>query len=188
MNEELQMILDMVQEKMEGSIGHLDNELASIRAGKASPRMLDGLMVEYYGSQTPLSQVANVSAPDARTIAVQPWEKTLIPDIERAIINSNLGLNPENNGELIRLNVPPLTEERRKSLVKDANSVGENAKIAVRSGRKDANDTLKKMLKANEISEDEEKNMLAEVQTLTDKFIKQIDEMLKAKEADILTV
>ncbi|QZE13865.1 ribosome recycling factor [Halosquirtibacter laminarini] len=188
MNEELQMILDMVQEKMDNSIEHLNNELNSIRAGKASPRMLDGLMIDYYGSQTPLSQVANVNTPDARTIAIQPWEKTLIPDIERAIINSNLGLNPENNGEIIRLNVPPLTEERRKSLVKDANNVGENAKIAIRSARKDANDTFKKMLKDSEISEDQEKNLLNDVQDFTNSFIKKIDELLKEKEADILTV
>ncbi|MDC1105285.1 ribosome recycling factor [Prolixibacteraceae bacterium] len=188
MNEELQMILDMVQEKMDNTIEHLDKELASIRAGKASPRMLDGVMVEYYGSPTPLSQVANVNTPDARTIAVQPWEKQLIPDIEKALINSNLGLNPDNNGEVIRLNVPPLTEERRKGLVKDANTAGENAKIAIRGARKDANDTFKKMLKATEISEDQEKNSLADVQVLTDKYIKKVDELLKAKEVDILTV
>lgn len=187
MNEEVDMILDMAREGMQAAIEHLDNELVHIRAGKATPRMLDGVMVEYYGSLTPLNQVSNVSTPDAKTIAIQPWEKNIIADIEKAIINSNLGFNPENNGEIIRIFIPPLTEERRKVLVKDANKVGENAKVSVRNTRKDANDQLKKLLKDG-LSEDAEKIAVEEVQEVTNEFSKKIDALVATKHEEILTV
>lgn len=188
MNEEIQMIMDESIERMEGALEHLGTALSHIRAGKANPKMVDGVMVEYYGTNTPLTQVANVNTPDARTIAIQPWEKSLISAIERAIINSNLGFNPDNNGEIIRLNVPPLTEERRRTLVKDVHNEGESAKVSVRAARKDANDYLKKMLKAKEISEDMEKNAAADIQELTNKYSKKVDEMTSKKESEILTV
>ncbi len=188
MNEEIQMLMEETIDRMEHALTHLDHELAHIRAGKASPRMIEGVMVDYYGSMTPLPQVANISTPDARTIAIQPWEKKMIHTIERAIINSNLGFNPENNGELIRINVPVPTEERRRNLVKDAHKESEIAKVSVRSARKDGNDFLKKLLKAKEISEDEEKLSIEEIQTLTDNYTKKIDAMLLAKEKEILTV
>ena len=187
MNEEVEMILDMAREGMQAAIEHLDNSLVHIRAGKASTRMLDGVMVEYYGSQTPINQVSNISTPDAKTIAIQPWEKNIIADIERAIINSNLGFNPENNGEIIRIFIPPLTEERRKLLVKDANKEGENAKVSIRNNRKDANDQLKKLLKDG-LSEDAEKTAAEEVQELTNEFSKQVDALVAKKHTEILTV
>ncbi|MCE1198287.1 MAG: ribosome recycling factor [Marinilabiliales bacterium] len=188
MNEEIQMLMDETIERMEHALAHLDHELAHLRAGKASARMIDGVHVDYYGSMTPIAQVANISTPDARTIAIQPWEKKMIHTIERAIINSNLGFNPENNGEIIRINVPVPTEERRKNLVKDAHKESEIAKVSVRSARKDANDFLKKLLKGKEISEDEEKDAGDQIQTLTDNFTKKIDVMLATKEKEILTI
>ena len=188
MNEEIQMLIDETIERMEHAIAHLDHELAHIRAGKASTRMIDGVNVDYYGAMTPLPQVANISTPDARTIAIQPWEKKMIHTIERAIINSNLGFNPENNGEIIRINVPIPTEERRRNLVKDAHKESETAKVSVRSARKDGNDFLKKLLKAKEISEDEEKISVEQIQELTDSYTKKIDIMLQAKEKEILTI
>ena len=187
MQEEVEFIQDVCKEKMGAAVEHLDKELAHIRAGKANPAMLDGVLVEYYGSQAPLSQVSNVSTPDARTIAIQPWEKSLIPEIEKAIMNANLGLNPDNNGEIIRINVPILTEERRKSLVKQANAEGENAKISVRGARKEANDSLKKLQKDG-LSEDIVKDAEAEVQQMTDDFGKKIDSLVEAKEKDIMTI
>ncbi len=187
MQEEVDFVLDICKEKMEAAISHLEKELVHIRAGKASPTMLDGVLVEYYGSQAPLSQVSNVSTPDARTIAVQPWEKTLIPVIEKAIINANLGFNPDNNGEIIRINIPVLTEERRRSLVKQAHQEGENAKVSVRGARKESNDSLKKLQKEG-LSEDIEKDAEAEVQKLTDDYGKKIDALVKAKEEDIMTI
>ncbi len=187
MQEEVEFIQDVCKEKMGAAVEHLDKELAHIRAGKANPAMLDGVLVEYYGSQAPLSQVSNVSTPDARTIAIQPWEKSLIPEIEKAIMNANLGLNPDNNGEIIRINVPILTEERRKSLVKQAHAEGENAKISVRGARKDANDSLKKLQKDG-LSEDIVKDAEAEVQQMTDDFGKKIDSLVEAKEKDIMTI
>jgi ribosome recycling factor len=188
MNEEIQMLIEETIERMEHAISHLDHELAHIRAGKASPRMIESVHVDYYGSMTPIMQVSNVSTPDARTIAIQPWEKKMIQTIERAIINSNLGFNPENNGEIIRINVPVPTEERRRNLVKDVNKEGEIAKVSIRSARKDANDHLKKMLKAKEISEDMEKDTVEEIQQLTDNYTKKVDSMMSAKEKEILTV
>lgn len=187
MQEEVQFILDICKEKMGAAIEHLEKELVHIRAGKANPSMLDGVLVEYYGSMTPLAQVSNISTPDARTIAVQPWEKNLISEIEKAIMNANLGLNPDNNGEIIRINVPVLTEERRRDLVKQVHSEGEHAKVSVRSARKDGNESLKKLLKEG-LSEDLEKDGEAEVQKLTDEFGKKIDSLVDAKEKDIMTI
>lgn len=188
MNEEILMLKEETIERMEHALKHLDHELAHIRAGKASPRMIDGVNVDYYGAMTPLTQVANITTPDARTIAIQPWEKKMIHTIERAIINSNLGFNPDNNGEVIRINVPVPTEERRRALVKDAHKESETAKVSVRAARKDANDFLKKLLKGKEISEDDEKNAVEEIQILTDNYTKKIDSMLQAKEKEILTI
>ena len=172
---------------MEKAIEHTDNELLKIRAGKANPAMLDDVSVDYYGTSTPLNQVGNVNTPDARTIVVQPWEKTLLPAIEKAIKDANLGVNPMNDGVIIRINVPPLTEERRRDLVKKAKGEVENGKIAVRNIRKDANEKIKK-LKGEGVSEDEIKTGEAEVQKLTDSFIAKCDQLSEAKEKDIMTV
>lgn len=187
MTEEVDMLLDFTRESMQGAIDHLDKELVHIRAGKASPRMLDSVLVDYYGSMSPLAQIANITTPDAKTIAIQPWEKSMIQKIEKAILNANLGFNPDNNGELIRIFIPPLTEDRRKSLVKDANKEGEAAKVSVRSARKDANEQLKKMLKDG-LSEDDEKKAVDIVQKLTDDFTKKIDELVEKKHKEILTI
>ena len=185
--EELDFVLEHTKERMTQAIAHLEKELVHIRAGKASPAMLDGVMVEYYGSLVPLNQVSNVSTPDARTVAIQPWEKGLIPVIEKAILVANLGFNPENNGEIIRINVPVLTEERRKGLVKQVSQEGEVAKVSLRTARKEANDSLKKLLKDG-LSEDMQKDGEAEVQRLTDDFGKKVDDLVKAKEKDIMTI
>ncbi|MCK5730064.1 MAG: ribosome recycling factor [Draconibacterium sp.] len=187
MQEEVDFVLEHTEEKMSGAITHLEKELLHIRAGKASPSMLDGLTVDYYGSMTPLSQVSNVSTPDARTIAIQPWEKGLISVIEKAIMNANLGFNPDNNGEIIRINIPVLTEERRKDLVKQVYQEGETAKISVRTARKEANDGLKKLQKDG-LSEDLEKDAEAVVQKLTDNFGNNIDDLVQTKEKDIMTI
>jgi len=188
MNDEILMLIDDSTERMEHAIAHLDHELAHIRAGKANPRMIESVVVDYYGVPTPIMQVSNVSTPDARTIAIQPWDKKMIQPIERAIINSNLGFNPENNGEFIRINVPVPTEERRRNLVKDAHKEGEVAKVSIRSARKDGNEYLKKLLKSKEISEDEEKDTVERIQILTDKFTRKVDELIAFKEKEILTV
>lgn len=172
---------------MEKAIAHADSELNKIRAGKASPSMLDDIMVDYYGSATPLSQVGSVNTPDARTIVVQPWEKSLLPAIEKAIKEANLGVNPQNDGIIIRINVPPLTEERRRDLVKKAKGEAENGKVAIRNIRKDANEKIKKS-KADGVSEDEIKVGEAEVQKLTDAYIVKVDQLTEAKEKDIMTV
>lgn len=187
MQEEVQMILDICRERMEHAITHLEKELVHIRAGKASPRMLDSVLVEYYGSMVPLAQVSNVNTPDARTIAIQPWEKSMIRPIEKAIINSNLGFNPDNNGEIIRINVPAPTEQRRKEMVKTVNKEGEVAKVSLRSARKDANDNLKKLLKDG-LSEDIEKDAEEEVQGMINDFSKKVDKMLDDKNVEILTI
>lgn len=187
MQEEVQMVIDICRERMEHALTHLDKELVHIRAGKASPRMLDTVMVSYYGSMVPISQVSNINTPDARTIVVQPWEKNMIHPIEKAIINANLGFNPDNNGEIIRINVPAPTEQRRKDMVKTVNKEGEIAKVSLRSARKDANDQLKKMLKEG-LSEDEEKDAVAEVQELINEFSKKVDKMLDDKNVEILTI
>lgn len=187
MQEEVGMVLDMCKDAMQHAIAHLDKELAHIRAGKASPRMLDSVVVDYYGSMVPIAQVANINTPDARTIAIQPWEKKMIPVIEKAIMAANLGFNPDNNGEIIRINIPPLTEERRREMVKTVNKEGESAKISLRSARKDSNETLKKMLKEG-LSEDMEKDAEEEVQNMVNKYSKIVDDMLKEKNDEILKI
>ena len=187
MQEEVDFVLEHAEEKMNAAIAHLEKELLHIRAGKASPAMLDGVMVEYYGNLTPLSKIANVSTPDARTIAIQPWEKAVIPAIEKAILNANLGFNPGNNGEIIRLNVPVLTEERRRLLVKQASQEGEVAKVSIRTVRKEANESLKKLQKDG-LSEDLEKDAESVVQRRTNDFGLKIENLVKAKEKDIMTI
>ncbi|MDA3892352.1 MAG: ribosome recycling factor [Salinivirgaceae bacterium] len=187
MTEEIKMVMEMTKDSMDKSLLHLDDRLAHIRAGKADARTLDGIMVDYYGSTTALSQVSNINTPDARTIKVQPWEKNMIDPIEKAIMYANLGLNPMNNGESILINVPPLTEERRKDLVKQAKAEGEHSKVSIRNARKDAIDQFKQM-KKDGLSEDMEKDAEAEVQSLTVNFSSQIDEMIKKKEVDIMTL
>jgi ribosome recycling factor len=172
---------------MDRAVDHADGELNKIRAGKASPSMLDDVYVDYYGTATPLSQVGTVNTPDARTIVVQPWEKSLLTAIEKAIMEANLGVNPQNDGVIIRINVPPLTEERRRDLAKKAKGEAENGKIAIRNVRKDANEKIRK-LKADGVSEDEMKTGEAEIQKLTDAYIVKIDQLSDAKEKDIMTV
>lgn len=185
--ENLKKIQQQAAEKMQGAVDFLDESLAHIRAGKANPKILDGIRVEYYGSLTPLTNVASVNTPDAKTIIIQPWEKSLLRDIERAIMNSEVGITPENNGEIIRLGIPPLTEERRKMLVKQAKQEAEDAKISVRNARRDANDAIKKSVKEG-VAEDVAKDAEGEVQKIHDKFIKKIDELFALKEKEILTV
>ena len=184
---EVKEYLDNAQESMELAADYLEETLARIRAGKASAKLLDGIRVDYYGSMAPISNVANVSVPDARTIAITPWEKSMFKVIEKAIINSDLGITPENNGEVIRLAIPPLTEDRRKQLVKQCKSEAENAKVSVRNARREAIDGLKKEIKQG-LSEDMEKDAEAKVQKLHDKYLKQIDDIFAAKEKEILTV
>ena len=185
--EEIEFILDSTKESMNGTIAHLEKEFLNIRAGKATPQMLGGVYVDYYGSQTPLSQVANVNVPDARTITVTPWEKPMLQPIEKAIMIANLGFNPMNNGDNIIINVPALTEERRRDLVKQAKAEAEDAKIGIRNSRKDANNDIKKLEKDG-TSEDVCKSAEDEVQKITDAFIKKIDENLVHKEAEIMKV
>ena len=181
-------IISGAESKMQSAIKFLEEDLKTYRVGKANPSIFNGVMVDYYGTSTPIQQVASISAPDAKTLAIQPWEKTLIPKIEKAILDANLGLTPSNNGELIRCTVPALTEERRKELIKKAKSAGDNAKIVIRNSRRDAVDILKKAQKNEGLSEDTEKEAEDEVQKLTDRFVKKIDETVAAKEKDILTV
>lgn len=187
MTEEINFILDSAKEAMNGSIAHLEKEFLNIRAGKASPQMLGGVFVDYYGSQTPISQVANINAPDARTLTVTPWEKNMLGPIEKAIMIANLGFNPMNNGDIVIISVPPLTEERRRDLVKQAKQEAEDAKIGVRNHRKDANSDIKKLEKDG-TSEDLCKKAEDDVQKLTDAFIKKIEEHLAVKEAEIMKV
>lgn len=187
MNELISMELDDCKEKMTKAVTHTESELAKIRAGKATPSMLDGISVDYYGSSTPLSQVSNINTTDARTLVIQPWEKSMLSVIEKAIIDSNIGLNPQNDGMVIRLIVPPLTEERRRDLVKKAKEEAEKGRVAVRNIRKEANEAIKK-LKSEGVSEDEIKSGEAEVQKLTDKFIAQVDQLAEVKEKDIMTI
>lgn len=185
MNEDIQFILDTAEEAMDNAIKHLEKQFANIRAGKASPAMLGSVMVNYYGSQTPLKQVSNVNTPDGRTITVQPWEKNMLQEIEKGIQIANLGFNPMNNGEIIIINVPPLTEERRRDLVKQAKAEAEDAKIGIRSARKDANTEIKKL---DHVSEDLQKNGEIDIQELTDKFVKKVDHLLEVKEKEIMTI
>jgi ribosome recycling factor len=183
--EEIEFILDSAKEQMDGAIKHLEISFSKIRAGKASPQMLDNVSIDYYGAITPLSQASNINTPDARTISVQPWDKSMLEVMEKAIIDANLGFNPMNNGEMIIINVPPLTEERRIQLVKQAKSESENAKVSIRNARKDANDELKKL---SGISEDILKDSEAEVQNITNEFVAKIDAFFSNKEQEILTV
>lgn len=187
MNEEVKLFMDDAKEQMQNAIGHLENELAKIRAGRANPKILNDVLVEYYGTPTPLAQVANISVPDPRTISVQPWEKQMIAPIEKAILNANLGLNPDNNGEIIRINIPALTEERRKELVKQSRGVGETAKVSIRNARRDVIDTFKKMTKDG-LPEDVAKDAETDVQKMTDTYTKKVEEILAAKEKDIMTI
>ena len=187
MDERVKPIIAGASEDMEGAIMFLDDALAHIRAGKANPRIVDGVRVDYYGSMVPISNVANISTPDAKTIQIQAWEKNMIPVIEKALINSEIGIMPVNNGEVIRLCMPPLTEERRRQLVKTANSAGEEAKVSIRNARREAIDKLKKK-KKNGLPEDVEKDSEGEVQKVHDKFIKKVDELLAAKEKEIMTI
>lgn len=184
---ELKEYLQNAEDSMQLAVEYLDETLSHIRAGKASAKLLDGIRVDYYGSQAPISNVANISVPDARTIAITPWEKSMFKEIEKAIINSELGIMPENNGEVIRLSIPPLTEDRRKALVKQCKGEAENAKVSVRNARRDTIDALKKEVK-NGMSEDVQKDGEASVQKLHDKYIKKIDETFAEKEKEILTV
>lgn len=184
---EVKDYLNPAEEKMELAVEYLDEALAHIRAGKANAKILDGIRVEYYGSHVPISNVANISVPDARTIAITPWEKAMFKEIEKAIINSELGIMPENNGEVIRLCIPPLTEERRKTLVKQSKNEAEQAKISVRNARRDAIEGLKKAIK-NGMPEDVSKDGEDKVQKIHDKYMKKIDEIFAAKEKEILTV
>ena len=179
--------MDAAEEKMQMAVEFLDDALARIRAGKASPRILDGILVEYYGSMVPLSNVSTINTPDARTITILPWEKPMLREIEKAILNSEVGITPENNGEIIRLGIPPLTEERRIMLVKQTKQEAENAKVSVRNARRDAIEGLKKAVKEG-MPEDVEKDGEASVQKLHDKYVKRIDEIFAAKEKEILTV
>lgn len=187
MNEELQLIIDTTEESMQSSVSHLESELTKIRGGRANAGILDGIYVDYYGSSTPLSQVANVNVPDARTLSVQPWEKNMLDPIMRAIQGANLGFNPTNNGSVIICAIPPMTEERRKSLVKKAKEEGEHAKVSIRNARRDANEEIKKMTKGG-LPEDEGKEGEAKVQTMTDNYISKVDKHLESKEKEIMTV
>ena len=184
MNEKLEVILKSAEDKMQSSLLHLENELLNIRAGKANPNMLKSVMVDYYGNPTAIAQLANINTPDSKSLVVQPWDKSILQEIEKGIINANLGFNPMNNGDTIIVSIPPLTEERRKELVKIVRNESENSKISIRNIRKDSNHEIKK----TDISDDEKKNYEIDIQKLTDNFITKIDSVLKVKEKEIMTV
>ena len=187
MTEDISSIIEVADDHMKKAIGHLETELVKIRAGKANPQMLDGIVVDYYGSPTPINQIGNISVMDARTISIQPWEKNMLQPIERAIIASNIGINPQNDGNLIRLFLPPLTEERRRDLVKKSHGEGEHAKVAIRNIRRDAIESIKKAQK-NGLSEDATKDAENDIQELTDRYISLVDKHLSSKEKDIMAV
>ncbi|HMQ46874.1 MAG TPA: ribosome recycling factor [Saprospiraceae bacterium] len=187
LDQEVREHLEVTEVTMQAAIEHLEKELVKVRAGKASPAMLDGLLVEYYGTPTPLNQVANVSTSDARTIVIQPWEKKMLAAIERAIFEANLGITPQNDGEVVRLGIPPLTEERRKDMVKKVKAIGEDTKVGIRSHRRDGMDFIKKAVK-NGLPEDFGKQMEGSIDEMTKKFIDDVDKILAAKEKDIMTV
>jgi len=187
MTDDLSFILEEGKESMTKAINHLEAGLVKIRAGKANPTMLDGIFVDYYGNTTPINQVGNISAMDARTISIQPWEKNMLQPIERAIIAANIGINPQNDGNIIRLFLPPLTEERRREMVKRSNAEGEQAKVAVRSIRREAIEQIKKLEKEG-LSEDESQDAETEIQEITDKFISLVEKHLTAKEKEIMSV
>jgi ribosome recycling factor len=184
MTEEIQFIIDSMKEQMDKAITRLENELVKIRAGRANPSMLEGIMVDYYGTSTPLSQVSNINTPDARTLAIQPWEKSMLEPIQKAIQAANLGFNPTNNGTLVIINVPALTEERRRDLVKRTKSEGEAAKVSIRTARKEANEELKK----TKLPEDEKKGGEEKIQQATDQYTQKVDKHLEQKEKEIMTV
>ncbi len=188
LTEKAKEIVNGVKGKMQDTVAFLEEDLKTYRAGKANPSILNNVTVDYYGSQMPVAQVASVSVPDAKTIAIQPWEKSMIPVIEKAILVANLGFTPQNNGEIIRCPIPPLTEERRKELIKKARAAGESAKVAVRNSRRDGVDALKKAQKAGEISEDVQGEGEDEIQKVTDAKVKNIDELVAQKEKEIMTV
>jgi ribosome recycling factor len=185
--EDVSLTLEMAEDSMQKAISHLETELTKIRAGKANPQMLEGIVVDYYGNPTPISQVGNISVMDARTLSIQPWEKNMLQPIERAIIASNIGINPQNDGNIIRLFLPPLTEERRKDLVKRAQGEGEHSKVAIRNIRRDAIESIKKAQK-NGLSEDAAKDAEADIQNVTDKYIALVEKHLASKERDIMAV
>lgn len=187
MNEEAQMYLDDAEDKMKSAITHFESELSKVRAGKASPAMLQGITIDYYGNVTPLNQVANVGTTDARTIVIQPWEKNILSAIEKEILKANLGFNPVNNGEILRIVVPALTEERRKQLVKQVKTEAENARVAIRNVRKDTNNSIKSMEKEG-LTEDESKQYQETVQKMTDKYVSEIDKISEVKESEIMKV
>jgi ribosome recycling factor len=187
MTDDLSLILDEAQDLMKKAIGHLESELTKIRAGKANPTMLDGINADYYGNLTPINQIANISAMDARTLSIQPWEKNMLQPIEKAIIAANIGLNPQNDGNSIRLFLPPLTEERRKEFVKRSNGEGEQSKIAIRNIRRESIEQIKKLQKDG-LSEDAAKDAEQEAQEMTDRFIALVEKHLEAKEKEIMLV
>lgn len=187
MHEDIKLYIDEAREAMKAAIQHLEEELSKVRAGKANPALLNGIYVDYYGTNTPLSQVANVTAPDARTLMVKPWEKAMLQPIDKAIQAANIGLNPQNDGEIIRMNLPILTEDRRRELVKQIKLIGEQSKVSVRSVRKDANDSIK-ALESDGVSEDAIKEGEGEVQKLTDEFTAKVDRHLASKEEEIMKV
>src|SRR5829696_380169 len=185
--EEVSFAMELAEDSMKKAISHLEAELSKIRAGKANPQMLDGIMVDYYGSPTPINQIGNINVMDARTLTIQPWEKNMLQPIERAIINSNIGINPQNDGVLIRLFLPPLTEERRRELVKRSQAEGEHSKVAIRNVRRDAIESIKKAQKTG-LSEDAAKDAEADVQGITDRYITLVDKHLTTKEKEIMVV
>ena len=185
---ELKDLIAQAGAQMEKTVEHLEEALARVRAGKANVKILDGIMVEYYGSLVPLTQVGTVTGPDAKSIVITPWEKGIIRDIERAIINSPLGITPENNGEVVRIGIPPLTEDRRRELVKQVKADTETAKVSIRNARRDTNELIKKSIKADNTPEDVAKDAEADVQKLHDRYIKRVDELFAAKEKEIMTV
>lgn len=187
MNEEIDFLMEAAEEGMEKAIGHLERELQKLRAGKANPQMLDSVKVDYYGTLTKLAQVSNINTPDPRSIVIQPWEKNMLGPIEKAIMAANLGFNPQNDGTLIRVIVPPLTEERRRDLVKKAKEEAENSKVGIRSARRDAIDSGKKLQKEG-VPEDLIKKFETDIQELTNKYIAKVDKLVEAKEADIMTI
>jgi ribosome recycling factor len=187
MNEEIELIMEEARDRMVKALEHLEHELARLRAGRATPVLLDGITVDYYGVNSPLSQVSNINTPDPKSILIQPWEKNMLGTIEKAIMAANIGLTPVNNGEVIRINVPPLTEERRHQLVKQVRNEGETAKISIRNSRKWGNDELKSLLKEG-LPEDLEKNAVDSIQEMTHDFTVKVDKVMATKEKDIMTV
>ena len=187
MIDKAQAVIDAVKEKMQSAVTYLDDDLKTYRAGKANPAVFNSVVVNYYGTMTPIPQVASITTPDAKTMLIQPWDRNLIHPVEKAIMDANLGFTPQNNGEVIRINIPALTEERRKELVKKARTAGESAKVGVRNARRDAIDALKKLQKEG-LPEDTEKDFEDEVQKLTDNFSKKVEDILSAKEKEIMTV